>query len=64
MALRLKNLKLVESRKELEAFPQEKMMINTINAHSYNVAQRDALFAEALMASTMALFSSVLNVAL
>ena len=45
MGLRLKNLKLVESRQELESFPREKMMINTINAHSYNVAQRDELFA-------------------
>ena len=53
MALRLKNLKLVESRKELKTFPQEKMMINTINAHSYNVAQRDELFAEALMADKL-----------
>ena len=28
--------------------PEGKLLINTINAHSYNTAQRDALFAEAL----------------
>lgn len=46
--LQLKNLSIVESREELEAIPEGKVLINTINAHSYNVAQQDALFAEAL----------------
>ena len=53
MALRLKRLNLIESRQELEYLPRKKMMINTINAHSYNVAQRDELFAEALMADKL-----------
>ena len=29
--------------------PKGKLLINTINAHSYNVAQKDELFAEALL---------------
>ena len=46
--LRLKNTKIVESRDDLAAIPQGKVLINTINAHSYNTAQKDELFAEAL----------------
>lgn len=38
----------MESRKALSALPEGKILINTINAHSYNTAQKDALFAEAL----------------
>ena len=46
--LQLKDLCLVESREALNDIPQGKVLINTINAHSYNTAQKDALFAEAL----------------
>lgn len=46
--LRLKSLPIMESRKALSALPEGKILINTINAHSYNTAQKDALFAEAL----------------
>ena len=46
--LRLKDLTLVESRGALSRIPAGKVLINTINAHSYNTAQKDALFAEAL----------------
>lgn len=46
--LRLKELDIVESRDILSALPQGKKMINTINAHSYNTALKDALFADAL----------------
>ena len=45
---RLKDLTLVESKAALSAIPQGKVLINTINAHSFNVAQEDELFAEAL----------------
>ena len=48
MTLKIRNLKLVESREALGAIPEGKVLINTINAHSYNVTQNDALFAEAL----------------
>lgn len=46
--IRLKNLKLVLNKDELQNIPEGKVLINTINAHSYNVARRDKLFAEAL----------------
>ena len=46
--LRLSDLTLVESAVALSAIPQGKVLINTINAHSFNVAQNDELFAEAL----------------
>ena len=44
----LKTLSLLESKAELALLPSGKLLINTINAHSYNTAQKDALFAEAL----------------
>lgn len=47
--LRLKNIQIITSRKELEGLPEGKLLINTINAHSYNTALKDPLFAEALM---------------
>lgn len=46
--IRLKTIKLVESKDELDKIPDGKVLINTINAHSYNVARKDELFAEAL----------------
>ena len=49
MILKLKELNIVESQKELLLIPEEKKLINTINAHSFNVTQKDELFAEALM---------------
>ncbi len=48
MDIRLKEIRIVESKRDLEAIPQGKKLINTINAHSYNTARRDGLFAEAL----------------
>lgn len=47
--LKLKELNIVESREVLLSLPQGKKMINTINAHSYNTALKDSLFADALM---------------
>lgn len=49
MLLRLKEIALVENRKRLSALPEGKLIINTINAHSYNTALKDPLFAEALL---------------
>ena len=37
------------SKKELDRLKDGKLLINTINAHSYNTALKDSLFAEALM---------------
>lgn len=48
---RLKNLRILDSRAELADLPEGKLLINTINAHSYNVARNDELFAEALIKS-------------
>lgn len=39
---------IVVSKDQLAQIPQGKVLINTINAHSYNVAQKDAVFAKAL----------------
>ena len=46
--MKIKDLILIESKEALRAIPEGKVLINTINAHSYNVAQKDKLFAEAL----------------
>ena len=46
--LRLKSLEIVPDRASLALIPAGKVLINTINAHSYNTAQKDELFAEAL----------------
>ena len=44
--LRLKTISLLGHRSELDALPEGKVLINTINAHSYNTARKDAAFAE------------------
>lgn len=46
--LRLKTLDILTCKADLEALPEGKLLINTINAHSYNTALKDELFAEAL----------------
>lgn len=47
--IRLKSLRILGSKAELDNLPDGKLLINTINAHSYNTALKDKLFAEALM---------------
>ncbi len=47
--IRLKTLRILRSKAELDNLPDGKLLINTINAHSYNTALKDKLFAEALM---------------
>ena len=46
--MRLSELDIVESKNALLEIPEGKVLINTINAHSFNVAQKDELFAAAL----------------
>lgn len=46
--MKLRNLKIVKSKQELAAIADGKVLVNTINAHSFNTAQEDSLFAEAL----------------
>lgn len=36
--IKLKELSIMESINQLKALPQGKLLINTINAHSYNTA--------------------------
>ena len=45
---RLKDLDILGSVAELATLPKGKLLINTINAHSFNTAKKDKLFAEAL----------------
>ena len=47
--MRLQELDIVESKDLLAHIPEGKVLINTIYAYSYVVAQRDNLFAEALV---------------
>ena len=47
--LALKELSILSSRIDLLSLPPKKLLINTINAHSYNTALKDPLFAEALI---------------
>ncbi|MFI3289986.1 MAG: WecB/TagA/CpsF family glycosyltransferase [Rikenellaceae bacterium] len=49
MKLNLKSIPLVCCLKDLSSLPKGKLLINTINAHSYNTATKDPLFAEALV---------------
>lgn len=46
--LKLKSLEIIESKSDLLRLPEGKLLINTINAHSYNTSLKDSLFAEAL----------------
>ena len=44
----LKDVTILKDKKALGDLPKGKLLINTINAHSYNTALKDDLFAEAL----------------
>lgn len=46
--LRLKDINILESKISLKVLADNKLLINTINAHSYNTSLKDPLFAEAL----------------
>ena len=46
--MRLSELTIMESKEAMRLIPEGKKLINTINAHSFNIAQKDCLFAEAL----------------
>ncbi|WP_321518132.1 WecB/TagA/CpsF family glycosyltransferase [uncultured Bacteroides sp.] len=47
--LNIKNIQLLQSQDRLADLPIGKLLVNTINAHSYNTARKDPLFAEALL---------------
>jgi len=46
--LKLKDINIIETKATLATLPDSKLLINTINAYSYNTAQKDDLFADAL----------------
>lgn len=46
--MKLKDLDILTSRDELAKLPEGKLLINTINAFSYDNARKDVLFSEAL----------------
>ena len=45
---RLKTLSILGSKADLASLPEGKLLINTVNAHSFNTAKKDHLFADAL----------------
>lgn len=47
--MRLTGLTIVESKEALGNISEGKVLINTINAHSFNIAQKDEQFVEALL---------------
>lgn len=47
--IKLKDLSLLNNKNEIAVLPSGKLLINTINAHSYNTALKDFVFADALM---------------
>ena len=47
-SMKLRDVRLVESGCALDNIPDGKIVVNCLNAYSYNVAQKDSLFAEAL----------------
>lgn len=53
--LSLYTLNILSGKQALANLPKGKLLINTINAHSYNVAQQDDQFAQALMNSDVLL---------
>jgi N-acetylglucosaminyldiphosphoundecaprenol N-acetyl-beta-D-mannosaminyltransferase len=53
MNLRLKEIQIYSDN--LNNLPNKKLLINTINAHCYNIAQKDKLYAEALHSSDVLL---------
>ena len=46
--IRIKELNLLKNKVSLKDLPERKLLINTINAHSYNTALEDELFADSL----------------
>jgi N-acetylglucosaminyldiphosphoundecaprenol N-acetyl-beta-D-mannosaminyltransferase len=43
----LKDVTILKNKKALRDLPKGKLLINTINAHSYNTALKDNFFSEA-----------------
>ena len=46
--MKISDLHLTRSRADMDAWPEGKFLIDTVNAHSFVVAQKDGAFAKAL----------------
>lgn len=44
---KLKTLTILSSKAELASLPEGKLLINTVNTHSFNTVKKDQLFADA-----------------
>lgn len=53
MSLHLSSLSIYDN--SLDKLPSQKILVSTLNAHSFNIAQKDMFFAEALINSTVLL---------
>ena len=49
--MRINDLTLVRSRAEMAGWPDGRFLIDTVNAHSFVVAQKDSAFADALLSA-------------
>lgn len=49
--MKIKDLPLVRSRTEMDAWPEGRFLIDTVNAHSFVVAGKDTAFADALLSA-------------
>ena len=49
--MRISDLQLTRSQADMAAWPEGKFLVDTINAHSFVVAQKDTAFAKALLAA-------------
>ena len=47
--MKIRDLNLTRSRADMDAWPEGKFLIDTVNAHSFVVAQKDEAFAKALL---------------
>lgn len=47
--MKISDLHLTKSRADMDAWPEGKFLIDTVNAHSFVVARKDGAFAKALM---------------
>lgn len=47
--MKISDLHLTRSRADMDAWPEGKFLIDTVNAHSFVVARKDGVFAKALM---------------
>ena len=49
--MRISDLHLTRTQADMDSWPEGKFLIETVNAHSFVVAQKDAAFAEALLSA-------------